>query len=407
MKILFVSCHKLWNPQGGQENMVLNRLKAFINDDNSADVFYYGNSESNNVQNSRVFNNNFFGKKTNIFSKVFNIVRKIFSRHFPLQSCLFISIGNNKKLKKIIRSNNYDVVVVEMIRLAPLYKFLKKNTNSKLVLELDDIISKRYKIQSNNLLGQTSNENKFFNKLLSFSFIRKIICEIEYNKLQCSEIFYSKCYDEVFLINKCEAEELSNATNRNISWLPCVIDDDMFLDFNYSKYNNEKIVLGFAGLLLTPANMASLENIIDNILPKLNFTFVFKVIGKAPDFLIKRYKNNENIVFTGFVDDFKRELSEIIIFLCPMAFGTGIKTKILEAMACCVPVITNSVGSYGIFANDNELIVIDDNEEIANFINENISNNVYFERIAFSGRNFIKNNFSRNIFLDKAYKIFK
>lgn len=34
--------------------------------------------------------------------------------------------------------------------------------------------------------------------------------------------------------------------------------------------------------------------------------------------------------------------------MCPMAYGSGIKTKILETMAMGLPVVTNSIGDEGL-----------------------------------------------------------
>jgi glycosyltransferase involved in cell wall biosynthesis len=52
--------------------------------------------------------------------------------------------------------------------------------------------------------------------------------------------------------------------------------------------------------------------------------------------------------FEGYVADLGARLREAACFVAPIVSGTGIKTKVLEAMAAGVPVVTTAEGVAGL-----------------------------------------------------------
>jgi len=73
------------------------------------------------------------------------------------------------------------------------------------------------------------------------------------------------------------------------------------------------------------------------------------VIGLCPEFL-KAGPRPSNIRFLGYVPDINEELRRYQVFLAPIVSGSGIKTKVLEAMACGLPVIALPDAVSGISA---------------------------------------------------------
>ena len=71
------------------------------------------------------------------------------------------------------------------------------------------------------------------------------------------------------------------------------------------------------------------------------------------------------VIVTGAVDDMKQIVGDSALMIAPMLFGTGIKTKIVEAMSWGVPVVTNQIGIEGIDASHGEdLFVCESDEEV-------------------------------------------
>ncbi|WP_233567672.1 glycosyltransferase family 4 protein [Cohnella faecalis] len=91
---------------------------------------------------------------------------------------------------------------------------------------------------------------------------------------------------------------------------------------------------------------------------------VFYIVGKSPTAEVRRLQDEyPGVVVTGEVDDVKRVVSDSALMIAPLLFGTGIKTKILEAMSWGVPVVTNRIGSEGLDANHGEELFVCDSEE--------------------------------------------
>ncbi|MCR4661451.1 MAG: glycosyltransferase family 4 protein [Clostridia bacterium] len=397
-KILLVCCHDFEKTSGGQESCLKNRIDYFSKK-YEIDVLMVSNEEKEahlygNVQIDYCKYPSFFEKIKQVFI--------LFFKKIPFQTGLTISRELKHKLKKNLARKNYDIVVFDMIRLADLYKIVKKSTNAKIVLDLVDIISKRYYYSKGNILGQSRNNNKFLSHVLKFGIIKKFILRVERHRLEKSEKFYCNIFDAILLISESETRELILKTGKNnIYNLPMLISEKNF-DVPKMYEKKEKIILGFAGQLKTPANYESLINILDNILPNLDFSFNFVIIGNAPNDLIKKYSSN-NVSFLGFVEDFKAEMKKIDIFLCPMVFGTGIKTKILEAMAIGLPVFTNYVGIEGInVSNGDNIFVANCNEEIIEQLNTSINDCGLINKVARNGQKYVSMHHSETV-VDSAF----
>ena len=59
-------------------------------------------------------------------------------------------------------------------------------------------------------------------------------------------------------------------------------------------------------------------------------------------------RRDPSIVVTGEVDDLRPYLHRAQVFVCPVRIGSGLRVKVLEAMAAGVPVVTTSLGAEGI-----------------------------------------------------------
>ena len=75
----------------------------------------------------------------------------------------------------------------------------------------------------------------------------------------------------------------------------------------------------------------------------------FHVVGPSVTPLLRDLaRRDPSIVVTGEVDDLRPYLNRAQVFVCPVRIGSGLRVKVLEAMAAGVPVVTTSLGAEGI-----------------------------------------------------------
>jgi len=120
--------------------------------------------------------------------------------------------------------------------------------------------------------------------------------------------------------------------------------------------DHEKIVLFFGSLDYKP-NQEAVEIIEKKIAPEIykkNQNIKFLIVGRNPPKNIQ----SPNIIFTGFVDKVEDYINASDIVIVPLLSCGGIRTKILESLACGKKVISTKLGAEGITSVSNKNLVI-------------------------------------------------
>jgi glycosyltransferase involved in cell wall biosynthesis len=117
-------------------------------------------------------------------------------------------------------------------------------------------------------------------------------------------------------------------------------------------------VLGFHGALSTVANQDAARVLVGEVLPKMRTELPDAralVIGRDPPEDL-RSDVGRGVEVTGEVDDVREQLDRVAVYVAPMATGTGLKNKVLEAMAAGLPVVATSRAMNGIGVGDGVVI---------------------------------------------------
>ena len=81
--------------------------------------------------------------------------------------------------------------------------------------------------------------------------------------------------------------------------------------------------------------------------------------------------------------------------LAPLRIGSGIRVKIIAAMAQGVPVVSTSVGSEGLLVSDgDELLVRDSESEFAAAATQLASDQILWRRLALAGQAAVSKHYS-------------
>lgn len=105
----------------------------------------------------------------------------------------------------------------------------------------------------------------------------------------------------------------------------------------------------------------------------------------------------DGIVGIGPVDDLGRAFAQYRVFISPIRYGTGIKTKNVAAMAHGIPVVTTTIGAEGMSLTGDEAAVsiADDEEAFAEAAVRLYQDDKLWRRQARAGREHILREFSR------------
>lgn len=273
-----------------------------------------------------------------------------------------------------------DVIFTEMIRTCVYYDAIKCG-KALLLSNLDDLLSSRYQRQIQSGKSNASFAGSYSKKLpyplvrlLNRGFIKNIVLNMESKRCEKWEKEYYQLFDYTLMTSDVERDILNKKMRDNKAKTLSVGIDYEFYSQNICV-EKDPFGLAYLGNFNVASNADTLEMIVADILPYIKSEYHFYIIGTCPDYILKRYKENKHLFFCGRVDDLREYVKKAVVFLAPIAYGTGVKTKIVEAMAMNMPVVTNSVGAEGIYAESGrDYVVSDDPRKIAEAVDQLISN---------------------------------
>ena len=332
--------------------------------------------------------------------KIQNLATKtLVTRKWPIQCSLYYSRQNSEQIKKYCDEIQPDYIFTDMIRTSMYYDAFRHSRALK-VLDMDDLLSARYERQlhamyKSNISGQYSGRLPgIINKLIGNQMVRNAVLTMERDLTAKAEIHYSKLYDKVIFVSAVETAYLNKKLPGKAITIPVGINAVPERELAITP---EKYLLSYVGNLKVAANVDTLHWIISDILPKIHHNVKFMVIGKCPDDIKEKYKGNNHVIFTGRVDNLVEYIRKSQIFLSPILYGTGIKTKILEAMSMGVPVVTNDVGAEGIAADDGkEFWVRNDSIAIAEQVDYLLEHYDVALRVAEAGKKLVEDKYEWN-----------
>jgi glycosyltransferase involved in cell wall biosynthesis len=401
-RLLFITTRIFWPTDSGHKVVLYNYCKG-LNERFGYDICIYSFLEAgqdNSTQDKPDFiadvriaaDISQMGKAKNILH------RSILSRRkLPLQCSLYHSRRNSAEIERYCKEISPSVIFVDMIRLASYYESFSKLPCAK-ILYMEDALSRRYERQMEyksampvSAVGQyAGNLPRFANKMLSANAIRDKVLKMEVSRLKKAELLYSRLYDYVVLVSDVD-KGIFGAENDNIVTATIGVESEYYAeDTNETKIEN---TISYIGNMNVAANADTLHMILNDVLPLISSKPKMYVVGNCPQEIVQMYSQRNDIIFCGRVDDTRKYIKSTQVMLCPIAYGTGIKTKILEAMCMGMPVVTNSVGAEGIAArNGMDFFVMEDYAEMARITDRLLEDRELCNAVGENARKFIMEN---------------
>jgi glycosyltransferase involved in cell wall biosynthesis len=384
VNILFISSFipKKNAPQAGV-NFSYNIIKILkANTKNSVDLMCTFNSDEidEDVTDAKEITDTQFLFEISKKRKLLNVLRSPL-----LPSIASVRYDNRmlKKLRDLAKIKTYDYVILDYTQNLNYYKCIKKSFKSAKIISLEQDVS---------FLG-------FERKSANSTGIKKIFSEFEYKRLKRFEINSLRAMDKIYTVNEKDKDLLSNLDN--VEALYPFINEWQVEPVKHDDFN-----IMYWGAMNRKENEDAVIHFIKDIWDKVNKDNTkLYIIGSKPSDVIRNLEC-DNIIVTGFVENPTAYFSTMDLSIVPLRLGAGVKIKVLESMANGIPVITTSVGSEGIYAeNYKEIIITDDANNFADSINAIKNDNKLREQIRVNAKDFIRKNygFEKNRIIIEKY----
>ncbi len=154
----------------------------------------------------------------------------------------------------------------------------------------------------------------------------------------------------------------------------------------------------FHGNLNYPPNVEAATEFANHVLPLIRREdpeVNFHIVGASPARSIEKLTMQPGIKLTSNLPDIRPVLCSASVYVCALRYGTGIKNKILEAMALELPIVCYQASTVGIGCIPGQhLLVARDRADFAAKVLELLCNPERARAIAQAGRDFVVQNFS-------------
>lgn len=234
-----------------------------------------------------------------------------------------------KEVIEVSQNNQFDLIQVEYIELAPIVYFLPKNIPTVFIHH--ELRYRRMEYEYGLMEKQSLND------------LWKIHTTKEL------EIGLMNRYDSVLTVSEDDKTYLiqSGVKAEKVAYSPSpveILDRATNVPF---KFKNKIVYLGPEAHY---PNEDGVRWFLNECWPEVSNQFPeidFQIVGKWSDDTIASMPRNDRVKFLGFVDSLQ-DVFEGAILVVPLRIGGGMRMKILEAISWNTPIITTSIGAEGL-----------------------------------------------------------
>ncbi|RKD18959.1 glycosyl transferase family 4 [Pelobium manganitolerans] len=394
MRVLLLTNRVPFPADGGYAIVVHNTVQALL--DLGCDVTLFSLNTTKHYINTSEIDDPVFQKIKFHQYKIDNRVKagRAFLNLFTRKSyniSRFFHPGCASRLGHILKRESFDVVQFEGLQVTPYLSVIKANSKAKLVYRAHNIehqIWKRLTIKENFLI------RKLYLHLLS-----KRLKSFEYNIL--------KKFDAVLSISFVDEHFFKSLGHSRVYTFPVSLNLENYQ--NHYKLSPHKSI-GYIGSMDWRPNIEGLDWFLERVWPnivQLGSGITFHLAGKR---IPETYFGlaDEHFICEGPVDNAKEFIARQHVIIVPLLSGSGMRVKIIEAMALGKCIIATSIAAEGIaYHHDRDILIADSTDHFYKQILRCFTDRNLVNRIGEGARKLVERNHNQKLYGEKLMKVYE
>ena len=385
MRILFVTEGIPVPPCGGHLLRTYHQMRILAQQ-HHVDIVALAEPSRSNTSD---FNLEFYRAKLAEFCKYVTLVsapsgnkwNKLINYASPLPSnaIKLARSGLPQTVSQQLRRFKYDAVI---FLLSDTGLCLPKGYDGYAIIDMVDLFSVSFKYYSN--IAKTSSAK-----------LRRRFDSIRYANY---ERLVSKRFNKILLVAEADIQQYPDAIKKlsaEVDWVPHGIDTTSFSRPNGQVVDNRSILI--SGALNHPANVQGIEYFCEEVFPHVIQTLPdakLSIVGSKPPNSIMKLVSDRVRIYPN-VPDIKPYLFQAAVSFCGVKLRMGTQTKILEAMAAGVPVVSTEEGNNGIAGvNGRHLFFSQDPKQLAQSIVQLCTNESLWRSLSQTAKDYVSNKFT-------------
>jgi len=304
--------------------------------------------------------------------------------HLPMQVQYYRAAEMRRAIERRVADRGYDLVYTHLIRMAEYTR--------------DLALPKVLGVQISQALN--------LGRMIAHSSdpLRKLFYGIETAKVRPYEAEVCADFDRVFLCGPSDIEAIAKtAPVPNAVVCPHGQDVPPLERVRNAKREPGAIVI--TGVMSTYTNVDAATWFAEKVFPRVeaeNPEASFWIVGRNPQRGLRALARPPKVVVTGEVPDVYDWLCRAQVAVAPLRIGAGMQNKVVQALACELPVVATRIANEGIGGQpDEHLLLRDDAETMAETIIDLLQNDAERERLGAAARRFVEANWTWEAHFEK------
>jgi sugar transferase (PEP-CTERM/EpsH1 system associated) len=295
----------------------------------------------------------------------------------PMQAQYYRSNAMQARITSLIASKGYDVVYTHLIRMAEYTRHVA--------------VPKAMGMQ----ISQALNLSRMMSHVKDP--LRQLFYRVEAAKVRPYEAKVAADFDRVFLCGPSDIAAIEE-TRPLPNAVVCPHGQDVPEIERVRAAKREEGAIAITGVMSTYTNVDAVSWFAKEIFPRVETEIEearFWIVGRDPQRAVRALARPPAIEVTGEVPDVADWLLRARVAVAPLRIAAGMQNKIVQAMACELPVVATSVANEGIGAVPGEHIVIaDDATAIAEAVTGLLRDPERARKIGRAAREFVESHWT-------------